>query len=41
MGKQKEVVNPKDRLYDWFDSIRHKLTEEEAMEFYEISSELE
>jgi len=36
----KQVVSTKDKLNDWFDSIRHKLTEEEAMEYYDIASEL-
>lgn len=39
-AKPKEEVSTKDKLNEWFDRIRHKLTEEEAMEYYEISSEL-
>jgi len=40
-AEQKEVITTKVRLNAWFDSIRHKLTDEEAMEYYDISSELE
>lgn len=39
-AEPKEVITTKTKLDAWFDSIRHKLTDEEAIEYYGISSEL-